>query len=130
MTMTAPRDLLADVAVHVQTGTGIRTVVDRAPVEWRTDGAAYVTVTLVTPVAPDLAGDGTTLVDAAAVQVSLWETRDDETPARTVALAGTLDAVALDGRPMYGRVSSVVRMTDPGTDLIQHATTVRYPLPR
>ena len=130
MTVTLPRDLLAAVAVQVLASTAIRTVVDRAPVEWRTDGSAYCTVTQVSEIAPALVGDGVALADRSSVQVSLWETRAEETPARIAAVVAAVDGVALQGHGMFGRVAGIVRIPDPDTDLIQHAATVRYPLPR
>lgn len=143
MTRTVPRALLRDVAValaavanpaEVVDGNpgpaNLRAVVDRAPAEWRTDGFHYVTVTQVSPIAPDLEGDGVPLADAGSVQVSLWETRAGEDEDRIDAIVAALDRVAVGGRALRGRVTGTLRLPDPDTDLIQHATTVRYPLAR
>lgn len=140
MTQETPRRLMRDVAVALAAVANpvvpaggpaqLRAVVDRAPVEWRTDGFHYLTVTHVSPIAPDLTGDGEAITDATEIQVSLWETRELEDEARIEAVVAALDRVAIGGRPLRGRVVGTLRLPDPDTDLIQHATTVRYPLAR
>lgn len=140
MPKTLPRPLMQTVAQAiaavanptVPTGgpANLRAVVDRAPQDWRDDGFHYVTVTQVSPIAPDLPGDGGTLADGTLVQVSLWERRDREDPARLAAIVAALDGVRLSGLSTRGREVGTVRLVDPETDLIQHAGTYRYALPR
>jgi hypothetical protein len=136
----APRDLIQAIAVAVSvltnptipTGgpTNLRAVVDRAPHGWRDDGFHYVTVTQVSASAPALRGDGATLADTCIVQVSLWERRDREDPARLQAIIAALDGIALIGQSYAGTEVGTIRLIDLETDLIQHASTYRYPLAR
>jgi hypothetical protein len=136
----APRDLLQSIAVAVSVLTNptiptggpenLRAVVDRAPGEWRDDGFHYVTVTQVSASAPALRGDGATIVDSALVQVSLWERRDREDPARLQAIIDALDGTILTGQSYAGTEVGTIRLAGLETDIIQHAITYRYPLAR
>jgi hypothetical protein len=136
----SPRDLIQAIAVAltavanttVPTGgpANLRAVVDRAPPSWRDDGYHYVTVTQVAPSAPAQRGDGATLTDSVLVQVSLWERRDREDPARLKAIVAALDGYNLPGQSYAGQEVGTLRLAESETDLIQHASTYRYPLAR
>lgn len=129
MPPVAPRTLLAGVAERVTDETGLVASADRAPLN---AAVPYVTVRQVSPHAPELSGDNATLAEATLVQASLFETRDGEDPARVAALVTALDGakIATVTGGYSGRVQAVARLPDPETDVIHHAVTLRYVLPR
>lgn len=126
MARTAPTALLAAVA-RLVTPT-VRAVAVSSPTAWRTDPDPYAVVGPVSPHAPDLRGDGRTLVAATLVQIDLWEPAAVASDARLVALEEAVDGRYVD-LGFRGALESTLLIPDPDTDEVRHALTVRYRLP-
>lgn len=123
----APISILASSARKVTATTGLRAVARRAPLDWRDDptGAPYVVTTQVSPIAPELRGDGSTVRESLSIQASLWETEGDTDDARIAGLVAALDGTWLDV-DVRGTVVETVLVPDPDGSAIHHAVTVRY----
>lgn len=124
----APIDLLAAVAVEVETVTGIKSVAVRAPSSWRTGTDPYVVVTEVSPVASELRGDGTTIRDVVDVQVSLYERSGADDPARVIAIIDALEGKRPNALADVGSgdVTGWRLVPSPDDDDVHHAIEVAY----
>ncbi len=124
---TVPLAVLASAARKIQADTGIRAASRRAPLSWRDDpaGGAYIVTTHVSPLAPALRGDGTTIREDLSIQASLWETEGDTDDARLEGLIVALDGTWLD-IGIRGTVVETLLVPDEEAAAIHHAVTVRY----
>lgn len=117
-------NLLAQVAALAGAASGLEATADRR----RLGGILpAVTVSQVTPSTPTLPGDGRLgAAEAIVLQVSVWQTRDDEDDARISSIIAALDGVKPAGGGYAMHVEGTLRLPDPEDDVIQTAISLRY----
>lgn len=137
--MRTPLQIASDVAEALAAaapGPELRSTVGRLPDGWTldgedADGGRHYVIVRPVDTAPDFAGDGKTITDAALVTIDLYEHEAHEDPARVVAIITAIDRVKLPGHSYAGRLEGLTRAPDPDADdVVRHVGTARYPVSR